>query len=90
MKTKNEICGYQYSNNGYTKKWKRGRTMFSTGRKYLSNNEYVEIIAKTNLDTCEVTEATLKEAKRFLTEEGYNEYVHNLLAFNLIKNKEEK
>ena len=77
MKTKNEIYGYQYSNNGYTKKWKRGRTMFSTGRKYLSNNEYVEIIAKTNLDTGEITEATLKEAKRFLTEEGYNEYVLN-------------
>ena len=77
MKTKKEVNGYRYSNNGYTKKWKRGRTMFSTGRKYLSNNEYVEIIAKTNLDTGEITEASLKEAKRFLTEEGYNEYVHN-------------
>lgn len=75
MKTKNEIKGYKFSNNGYTKKWKRGRTMFSTGRKYISNNEYVEIIAKTNLDTGEVTEASLAEAKRFLTEEGYNEYV---------------
>ena len=32
MKTKNEIRGYQYSNSGYTKKWKRGRVMFSTGR----------------------------------------------------------
>ena len=75
MKTKNEIKGYKFSNNGYTKRWKRGRTMFSTGRKYISNNEYVEIIAKTNLDTGEITEASLAETKRFLTEEGYNEYV---------------
>lgn len=75
MKTKNEVKGYRYENNGYTKKWKRGRTMFSTGRKYISNNEYVPIIAKTNLDTGEVTEASLEEAKRFLTEESYKEYV---------------
>ena len=75
MKTKNEVRGYRYANNGYTKKWKRGRTMFSTGRKYISNNEYVDIIAKTNLDTGEVTEATLEESKRFLTEESYKEYV---------------
>lgn len=75
MKTKNEIKGYKYSYNGYTKKWIRGRTMFSTGRKYISNNEYVSIIAKTNLDTGEVTEASLTEAKRFLTEESYKEYV---------------
>lgn len=77
MKTKKEVKGYSYSNNGYTKKWKRGRTMFSTGRKYISHHDYVEIIAKTNLDTGEVTEASLKEAKRFLTEEGYEEYVLN-------------
>lgn len=74
MKTKNEVRGYRYENNGYTKKWKRGRTMFSTGRKYISNNEYVPIIAKTNLDTGEITEASLEEAKRFLTEESYKEY----------------
>ena len=75
MKTKNEVKGYRFEYNCYTKKWKRGRTMFSTGKKYISNNEYIPIIAKTNLDTGEVTEASLKEAKRFLTEEGYNEYV---------------
>ena len=75
MKTKNDVKGYIYENNGYTKKWKRGRVMFSTGRKYISNNKYVEIIAKTNLDTGEISEASLKEAKRFLTEEGYKEYI---------------
>ena len=75
MKTKKEVKGYSYSNNGYTKKWKRGRIMFSTGRKYVSHHDYIEIIAKTNLDTGEVTEASLKEAKRFLTEEGYTEYI---------------
>lgn len=75
MKTKKEVKGYSYSNNGYTKKWKRGRTMFSTGRKYIGHHDYIEIIAKTNLDTGEVTEASLKEAKRFLTEEGYAEYI---------------
>ena len=75
MKTKNEVKGYRYEYDGYTKKWKRGRTMFSTGRKYISNNEYVDVIVKTNLYTCEVTEASLKEAERFLTEEGYREYV---------------
>lgn len=75
MKTKNEIRGYRYECNGYTKKWKRGRVMFSTGRKYLGNNEYVDIITKTNLDTGEITEASLNEAKRFLTEESYKEYV---------------
>lgn len=75
MKTKNEVKGYQYSNGSGGKKWKRGRVMFSEGRKYLGNCEYVNVITKTNLDTCEITEASLKEAKRFLTEEGYNEYV---------------
>ena len=75
MKTKKEVKGYQYSNGSGGKKWKRGRVMFSEGRKYLSNNEYVNIIAKTNLDTGEITEASLKEAERFLTEEGYKEYV---------------
>ena len=75
MKTKNEVNGYQYSCGSGGKKWKRGRVMFSEGRKYLSNHEYVDVITKTNLDTCEITEASLKEAKRFLTEEGYREYV---------------
>ena len=75
MKTKNEVNGYQYSCGSGGKKWKRGRVMFSEGRKYLSNHEYVDVITKTNLDTCEIIEASLKEAKRFLTEEGYREYV---------------
>lgn len=75
MKTKNEVNGYQYSRGSGGKKWKRGRVMFSEGRKYLGNHEYVNIIAKTNLDTGEITEASLREAKRFLTEEGYQEYV---------------
>ena len=75
MKTNKEVRGYQYSNGSGGKKWKRGRIMFSEGRKYLSNNEYVNVITKTNLDTGEIVEASLKEAKRFLTEEGYKEYV---------------
>ena len=75
LKTKNEVRGYKYSNSGYTKRWIRGRVMFSTGRKYIDNNKYVDIIAKTNLDTCQVTEASVSEAKRFLTEEGYKEYM---------------
>lgn len=75
MKTKKEIRGYQYTNNGYGKKWVRGRVMFSEGRKYVGNNDYVEVIVKTNLDTGEMEIASLKEAKRFLTEEGYKEYM---------------
>lgn len=75
MKTKKEVNGYQYSNGSGGKKWKRGRVMFSEGKRWISINEYVPIIAKTNLDTNEITEASLKEAKRFLTDEGYKEYV---------------
>lgn len=75
MKTKKEVKGYQYSNGSGGKKWKRGRIMFSEGRKYLGNNEYTNVIVKTNLDTHEMSVATLKEAKRFLTNEGYEEYV---------------
>ena len=75
MKTKKEVRGYQYSNGSGGKKWKRGRVVFSEGRKYLGNNEYVNVIVKTNLDTNEMEIASLKEAKRFLTEEGYKEYV---------------
>lgn len=77
MKTKNEVRGYQYSRGCGGKKWKRGRVMFSEGKKWLGNSEYIHIIAKTNLDTGEITVASLNEAKRFLTEEGYNEYVIN-------------
>ena len=78
MKTRKEIRGYQYSNGSGGKKWKRGRIMFSEGRKWIGNNEYIPIIAKTNLDTHEITEATLKEAKRFLTDEGYEEYARRV------------
>ena len=78
MKTKKEVRGYQYSNGSGGKKWKRGRVMFSEGKKWISINEYVPIIPKTNLDTHEITEASLKEAKRFLTEEGYEEYVRRI------------
>lgn len=63
------------------KKWTRGRTMFSEGHKYISNNEYIPIIAKTNLDTGEITVASLKEAKRFLTEED----IKNISKQNLLK-----
>ena len=49
--------------------------MYSEGRFWVNNNEWIPVIAKTNLDTCEISLATLKEAKRFLTEDGYKEYV---------------
>ena len=75
LKTINEKPGYNYSNGTGGKKWTRGRTMFSEGRKYLGNYEYIPVITKTNLDTGEITVASLKEAKRFLTEEGYKEYL---------------
>ena len=75
MKTIKEKPGYIYSNGSGGKKWKRGRIMFSEGRQYLENNEYRPIIAKTNLDTGEITEASLAEYKRFLTEEGYKEWL---------------
>ena len=77
LKTKNEINGYKYSNGIGGKKWIRGRVMFSEGRKWLGNNEYVPLIVKTDLDTHEITVASLKEAKRFLTEDGYKEYVES-------------
>lgn len=75
LKTKNAINGYTYSNGTGGKKWTRGRTMFSEGRKYLGNHEYIPVITKTNLDTGEITVASIKEAKHFLTEEGYKEYL---------------
>lgn len=75
LKTKGAINGYKYSNGSGGKRWIRGRTMFSEGRKWLGNNDWVMVITKTNLDTHEISLATLKEAERFLTEEGYKEYV---------------
>ena len=75
LKTKNDVKGYTYSNGTAGKRWKRGRTMFSEGRQYLGNYEYIPLITKTNLYTGEITIASLNEAKRFLTEEGYKEYL---------------
>jgi hypothetical protein len=75
LKTIKEKPGYIYSNGSAGKRWKRGRTMFSEGRQFLGNYEYRPIIAKTNLDTGEITEASPEEYKRFLTEEGYKEYL---------------
>ena len=75
LKSKGAINGYKYSNGSGGKKWVRGRTMYSEGRKWIDNNRWIMVITKTNLDTHEISIATLKEAKRFLTEEGYNEYV---------------
>lgn len=80
LKTITQKPGYIYSNGSAGKRWKRGNIMFSEGKKYSSNNEYMPIIAKTNLDTGTVSEATLQEAKRFLTEEGYKEYAESRFA----------
>ena len=82
MKTKKEVSGYQYSNGSGDKKWKRGRVMFSEGKQWLGNNEYIRIIAKTNLDTGEITLASLKEAKKFITEDSYEEYVNIINKYN--------
>lgn len=82
MQTKKEVNGYQYSNGCGGKKWKRGRIVFSEGRLWLGNNEYVNVIAKTNLDTLEVTTASAKEAKKFLTEDGVAEYAQTLERIN--------
>lgn len=75
LKTTKEKPGYIYSNGSGGKKWKRGRIMYSEGREWLGNSEYRPIIAKTNLDTGEITEASVQEYKRFLTEEGYKEWL---------------
>ena len=77
LKTKREINGYKYSNGSGGKKWIRGRTMFSEGRQWVDNDKYVSLITKTNLDTHEISIATMNEAKRFLTEEGYREYAND-------------
>ena len=77
LKTITTKPGYIYSNGSGGKKWKRGRIMYSEGREWLGNSEYRPIIAKTNLDTNEITEASAQEYKRFLTEEGYKEWLEN-------------
>ena len=83
MKTKKEVNGYRYSNGCGGKRWKRGNIMFSEGRKWLGNNEYVSVITKTDLDTNQITIASLKEAKRFLTSDGYDEYVSKMKSYAL-------
>lgn len=80
LKTKREINGYKYERTLGGKRWTRGRTMFSEGRYWVTQNNWVMVITKTDLDTHEISLASLKEAKRFLTEEGYNEYVNQQYA----------
>ena len=74
MQTKNQVPGYTFSNGTAGKKWTRGRTMFSVGKQWTGNNSYIRCIIKTNLDTHEMTVASLKEHKRFLTDEAYQKY----------------
>lgn len=80
LKTKREINGYKYESTLGGKRWTRGRTMFSEGRYWVTQNDYVIVITKTDLDTHAISLASLKEAKRFLTDEGYNEYVNQQYA----------
>ena len=80
LKTKRKINGYKYESTLGGKRWVRGRTMFSEGRYWVAQNDYVIVITKTNLDTHEISLASLNEAKRFLTEEGYNEYANQQYA----------
>lgn len=76
LQCKNEIPGYRFSNGSSGKKWVRGRTMFSTGKQYTGNGpEYKAHIIKTNLDTGEMEIASLKEHKKFLTDECYEKYL---------------
>jgi hypothetical protein len=86
LKSKGAINGYKYSNGSGGKKWVRGRTMYSEGRQWMSNNEWIMVITKTNLDTHEITLASLKEAKRFLTEDGYKEYIPQ---FKIVEKEQE-
>ncbi len=76
MKTINEKPGYKFSSGSYCKRWTRGRTMYSVGKKYTGNGpESIPCIVKTNLDTGEMELASLAEHKRFLTPESYEEFV---------------
>jgi hypothetical protein len=86
LKSKGAINGYKYSYGSGGKKWVRGRTMYSEGRQWMSNNEWIMVITKTNLDTHEITLASLKEAKRFLTEDGYKEYIPQ---FKIVEKEQE-
>lgn len=74
MKTKNEVKGYRYSNGSNGKKWIRGNVIFSEGRQYFGDGTWINVIIKTDIETRDMHIADLKEAKRFLTNEGYAEY----------------
>ena len=63
LKTINEKPGYIYSNGTGGKKWIRGRTMFSEGCKYISNNERIPVITKTNLDITQRSKAFLNRRR---------------------------
>jgi len=78
MKTINKKNGYQFRNGSGGKKWIRGRTMYSEGKQYTGNGpESIPCIVKTNLDTGEMKIATLAEHKKFMTDEGYHEFLLN-------------
>ena len=78
MQTINEKKGYKFSNGSGGKHWIRGRTMYSTGKKYVGNGpKSIPCIVKTNLDTGEMEVASLKEHQKFLTEAGYQSFLLN-------------
>lgn len=74
LETKNEVKGYRYEHGTGGKSWTRGHIKFSEGRQWTSNG-WKFVITKTDLYTGKVTLASINEAKRFLTEEGYKEYL---------------
>lgn len=75
LKFKTDIKGYKFSDGSAGKRWVRGRTMYSEGKQFLDDGIYRPILAKTNLDTGAITEASVNEYKKFLTEECYKEYL---------------
>ena len=75
FETREQIKGYKYSCGCGGKSWTRGRIRFSEGRYWYGTNKWTPVITKTNLDTGDVTVASISEAKRFLTEEGYKKYL---------------
>lgn len=68
LQTITQKHGYIYSNGSAGKRWRRGNIMYSEGKKYTSNNEYIPIIAKTNLNTGDVSEATLAAKHTMLSQ----------------------
>ena len=75
LETREEVKGYRYSHGCGGKSWTRGHTKFSEGRWWISKNKWVSVITKTNLDTGDITLASISEAKCFLTKKGYEEYM---------------